>query len=282
MLADANARQVASSELNEPSSESDMRCTVIRFGQRTAAAIGEEPWPSASNGLFSPLRQSKWDVDKALERMKKLAAFAEKNAEYFDGQTPEEFVGQAKIGVISHLPTRTANGELVLLIDGPKLKEYAKAFSMRDMMRLSVFYMSHLLHDEATQVHGCIILENLENYPIFALNTMKGMGPTAMKASFDWLSARRRCAEGCTRASSHGTSASCSPSSSHSCRASCASGPTSTARTQRRCSRGGLKAEHTCRQRHGGTMEGFDPAGSSRSGRSLRLHTKIYTTGETS
>ena len=77
----------------------------------------------------------------------------------------------------------------MLLIDGVKLKDYAKAYTMTDMLRYSVFYMTLLLHDEETQVNGAIILENLDNYPIFALNTMKGMGPSGMKASFDWLGA---------------------------------------------------------------------------------------------
>ena len=49
--------------------------------------------------------------------------------------------------------------------------------------------MTLLLHDEETQIHSAIILENLENYPSFALNTMKGTGPSGMKASFDWLAA---------------------------------------------------------------------------------------------
>ena len=38
-------------------------------------------------------------------------------------------------------------------------------------------------------MNGAIILENLDNYPIFALNSMKGMGPSGMRASFDWLGA---------------------------------------------------------------------------------------------
>ena len=68
---------------------------------------------------------------------------------------------------------------LVMLIDGPKLKDYAKSYTMKDMLRYSVFLMSLLLKDEETQVNGAIILENLDNYPIFALNSMKGMGPQA-------------------------------------------------------------------------------------------------------
>ena len=260
MLADTNARQVACSELNEPSSESVHAATVSGFAERVTAAIGEEPAKRFEWALLATLRQSKWDVDKALERMKKLAAFAEKNAEYFDGQTPEEFVGQAKIGVISHLPTRTANGELVLLIDGPKLKEYAKAFSMRDMMRLSVFYMSHLLHDEATQVHGCIILENLENYPIFALNTMKGMGPTAMKASFDWLGVaplRLRGLYACKQPWYVGIMlALVKPFMSRKLRERTNLYGADTAKM---LAEAGLKAEHVP-PAYGGTMEGFDPA----------------------
>ena len=49
-------------------------------------------------------------------------------------------LGQAQVGMTSHLPTRTAKGELVLLIDGQRLKDYAKAYTMTGMLRYSVFY----------------------------------------------------------------------------------------------------------------------------------------------
>ena len=178
----------AEKELNEPSA-SEKETILAQFKARVVAATGDELAARFDWAMLACLRQSKWDSDKALERMNKLALFAQKNSQYFDGLQPDEFVGQAAIGMTSHLPTRTAKGELVMLIDGPKLKDYAKSYTMKDMLRYSVFLMSLLLKDEETQVNGAIILENLDNYPIFALNSMKGMGPSGMRASFDWLGA---------------------------------------------------------------------------------------------
>ena len=185
----ARSRRTAEQELNEPLSEHAISTSLTDFRQRVAAAIGEERASQLDWAVLATLRQSKWDANKALERMTTLAKFAQNNAKYFDGATATEFLGQAEIGMLSHLPTRTASGELVLLIDGKKLAPYAKSYTLVDMLRFSVFYMSMLLKDEQTQVHGVIILENLENYPIFALNTMKGMGPSGMKTSFEWLGA---------------------------------------------------------------------------------------------
>jgi hypothetical protein len=189
MLLTAKSRQTAETELNEPATEAAQAPILAAFKERVRAAIGADLAAQLDWAMLATLRQSKWDLEKASGRMEKLAAFASKNSKYFDGQSPGEFLGQAQIGMTSHLPTRTSSGELVLLIDGVKLKDYAKAYTMTDMLRYSVFYMTLLLHDEETQVNGAIILENLDNYPIFALNTMKGMGPSGMKASFDWLGA---------------------------------------------------------------------------------------------
>ena len=184
----AQSRQVAEVELNEP--PQDAQAPILaQFRARVAAAVGSDLATRLEWATLATLRQSKWDLDKAFERMTKLAQFASTNASYFDGQSPAEFKGQACVGMISHLPTRTAKGELVLLIDGQKLREYARRYTMTDMLRYSVFYMAQLLQDEETQVHGAVILESLENYPVFALNTMKGMGASGMKASFDWLGA---------------------------------------------------------------------------------------------
>ena len=48
-----------------------------------------------------------------------------------------------------------------MLIHGKKIADYAKSCTMRDMLRYSVFYMTLLLQDEDTQVHGAsIILED--------------------------------------------------------------------------------------------------------------------------
>ncbi len=184
----SEARRVAAETLNEPSG-SEREAVLNAFSQRVEEAIGAEAAERFSWAKLATLRQSKWDQALALERMKKLGAFAAKHAEYFESAEPAEFAGQAAIGMTSHLPTRNSRGELVMLIDGQKLGEYAKAHTVKDMLRFSVFYMTLLLHDDETQLRGAVILENLEDYPIFALNSMKGMGPSAMKASFGWLGA---------------------------------------------------------------------------------------------
>ena len=147
----AASQRSAEAELNEP--QPDKKPAVIAaFKHAVVSAIGEEAASQLEWAILAALRQSKWDTDKALERMQKLATFKEKNAQYFDNQTPQEFAGPAAIGMTSHLPTRTKDGELVMLIDGQKLKEFAKQYTMRDMLRYSVFYMALLLHDEETQV----------------------------------------------------------------------------------------------------------------------------------
>ena len=180
----AETAVVAAADLNEPNGAA--RAAVLdNFTASVKEAIGEEAAKSFEWAQLAALRQAKWDAEQALKRMKRLADFAAANAQYFEGLKPDEFIGQAAIGMTSHLPTRNSNGELVMLINGKMIAEY----TMHDMMRYSTFYMTLLLQDEETQVHGAIILEDLHEYPIFALNTMKGMGPSGMKASFDWLGA---------------------------------------------------------------------------------------------
>ena len=181
-----DSRRHAEAALNEPA-ESEQAAAVSKFAAEVLEAIGSEAAEQLQWAQLPTLRQCKWDAASALKKMKKLAEFRSKNTQYFDGATASEFRGQAALGMMSHLPTRTARYELVLLVDGQKLKPYAKSYSIQEMMRYSCFYMPLLLEDEMTQIHGAIILENLEDYPIFALNSMKGMGPSAMKASFDWL-----------------------------------------------------------------------------------------------
>ena len=184
----AETARVAEADLNEPSGAA-RAAALESFRARVHEAIGQEAAGRFGWALLAALRQSKWDAEQALKRVTRLADFASKHAAYFDGLTPEEFVGQAQIGMTSHLPTRNAKGELVMLINGKRIADYAKSYAMRDMLRYSVFYMTLLLQDEETQVHGAIILEDLHDYPIFALNSMKGMGPSGMKACFDWLGA---------------------------------------------------------------------------------------------
>ena len=137
--------------------------------------------------LLAALRQVKWEPDRAFEGIQQLSAFAAKRPELFASLTAQEFVGQAAIGVTSHLPTRNDRGELVLLLNGEAMTELAREHTMQDMLRFSVFYMTHLIQDEETQVNGVIIIENLHNYPMLALNRMKGAGPSGMRASFEWL-----------------------------------------------------------------------------------------------
>lgn len=87
----------------------------------------------------------------------------------------------------SHLPSRNDRGQLVLLIHGEAMSALAKKHTMKDMLRFSVFYMRELICEEETQVNGVIILENLKDYPMSALNKMKGVGLSGIRASFDWL-----------------------------------------------------------------------------------------------
>ena len=184
----SESRRHAEEALNEPTGEA-RAAALAKFTDEVTDAVGAEAARQFEWAILATLRQSKWDGEGALRRMKALCEFARRHAEYFEAADAEQFRAIAAIGLTSHLPTRTAKNELVMLIDGQKLRAFATAYTMRDMLRYSVFYMSLLLADETTQVHGAIILENLQDYPIFALNTMKGMGPSGMRASFEWLGA---------------------------------------------------------------------------------------------
>ena len=117
-----------------------------------------------------------------------------------------------------------------------------------------------LLKDEETQVNGAIILENLDNYPIFALNSMKGMGPSGMRASFDWLGAaplRLRGLYACKQPWYVGFMlALVKPFMSRKLRERTNLYGADTAKM---LAEAGLKAEHVP-PAYGGTMEGFDPA----------------------
>jgi len=171
-------------ELNEPE---DTAAMVAAVRARVVAAQGSEEAGRWEWALLATLRQVKWEPDRAFEKIEQLSAFAAKRPELFASLTAQEFVGQATIGVMSHLPSRNDRGELVLLLNGEAMTELARAHSMQDMLRFSVFYMTHLMQDENTQVNGVIIVENLRNYPMMALNRMKGVGPTGMWTSFEWL-----------------------------------------------------------------------------------------------
>ena len=184
----SESRRHAEEALNEPTGEA-REVALAKFTDDVTAAVGAEAVRQFEWAVLATLRQCKWDGESALKRMKALCEFAQRHAEYFEASDASQFRAIAAIGLTSHLPTRTSKNELVMLIDGQKLKAFAKAYTMRDMLAYSVFYMSHLLADETTQVHGAIILENLQDYPIFALNSMKGIGPSGMRASFEWLGA---------------------------------------------------------------------------------------------
>jgi len=174
----------AKEELNEPE---DAAAVVAALRARVLAAQGDEEARRWEWALAATLRQVKWDADRAFEKLSELSAFAAKRPHLFAALNAQEFVGQATIGVTSHLPTRNNRGELVLLLNGEAMSELAREHTMQDMLRYSVFYMTHLMQDEETQVNGVVIVENLHNYPMMALNRMKGVGPTGMKASFEWL-----------------------------------------------------------------------------------------------
>lgn len=179
----------AQKELSEPEDPTAAAEIVASVRGRVVKVQGAEEAERWDWALLATLRQCKWDEEKALEGMKGLSHFAAKRSALFKSLSAEEFVGQASIGMISHLPTRNERGELVLLINGSAMNELAQQHTMQDVLRYSVWYMCHLMKDEETQVNGAIIIENLHNYPMLALNRMQGAGPTGIKASFEWLRA---------------------------------------------------------------------------------------------
>lgn len=179
----------AQQELNEPQDATAAAAVVASLGDRVIEAQGAEEAARWEWALLATLRQCKWDEERAFESMNELSRFAAKRSALFQSLSAEEFLGQATIGMMSHLPTRNERGELVLLVNGEALSELAREHTMQDLLRFSVWYMSRLMRDEETQVNGVVIIENLRNYPMMALNRMQGAGPTGVKASFEWLSA---------------------------------------------------------------------------------------------
>lgn len=182
----SETRQRASRQINEPD---DTAPALAAFAARAAEVLSAEDARRFRWAYSAALRQAKWDADRALERVQALARFAAAHPELFSELRAAEFTGQAALGMCSHLPTRTTRGETVLLVHGERLGAFAKEYTMRDMLRYSVFYMTHLMHDEETQANGVIVVENLEDYPLFALNAMKGASPSGFRASFEWLGA---------------------------------------------------------------------------------------------
>ena len=178
-------RESAREELNEPE---DAASALAAFSALRVEALGaaEAGGSVGAEADVAPVQVG--HRTRALQKMRDLSAFAARRPKLFVDAAPADFLGQAAIGMMSHLPTRTANGELVIVLHTEKLADYAASeYSMSDMLRFSVFYMRRMMEDERTQVHGVIMLENLANYPMFAMNKMKGAGPSGMKASFDWL-----------------------------------------------------------------------------------------------
>ena len=174
----------ASEELNEPSNSDEV---IARARELVIESIGTDEQRRFEWALPAMLRQAKWDVDRAVKRMAALSNYAGKHPELFRDASAGEFVGQASVGMMTHLPARNSRGELVLLIDGEKLTPYAKEYTLTDMLRFSVFYMSIIMRDEETQVNGVVIVENLENYPLTALSRMSGTSLSGIKACFDWM-----------------------------------------------------------------------------------------------
>lgn len=179
-------RARAMREINEPENPNEL---LAAFAARAGAALSAEDARRFRWSYSAALRQSKWDAERALERVQALVAFAATHPELFKELRAAEFTGQAELGMVSHLPTRTSRGETVLLVHGEKLGALAKAYSMHEILRYSVFYMMHLMHDQETQANGMIVVESLENYPLFALNAVRGASPASFRASFEWLGA---------------------------------------------------------------------------------------------
>jgi hypothetical protein len=174
----------ASEELNEPSNPDEV---IARARGLVIELIGVEEQQRFEWALPAMLRQAKWDVDRAVKKMHALSAYAGKHPELFQDASAGEFIGQAGVEMMSHLPARNSRGELVLLVDGEKLSPYAREYTLTDMLRFSVFYMSVIMRDEETQVNGVVIVENLENYPLTALSRMSGTSFSGIKACFDWM-----------------------------------------------------------------------------------------------
>ena len=171
-------------ELNEPSNPDEV---IARARGLVIELIGAEEQLRLEWALPAMLRQAKWDVDRAVKKMHALSVYFGKHPELFRDASAGEFIGQASVEMMSHLPARNSRGELVLLVDGEKLSPYAREYTLTDMLRFSVFYMSVIMRDEETQVNGVVIIENLENYPLTALSRMSGTSLSGIKACFEWM-----------------------------------------------------------------------------------------------
>lgn len=189
MVLDETTATAAHANLSEPENSAEAEVKLSEVKNACVAVMGSEKFDELAWALMPMIRVSKWDVKKATDRMRKIAAFFEKRPELLIKMDAQEFMALSDVGMMSHLPTRNDRGELVLTLHAVKLGEIAKRFTYTDLLRFSVFYMRDLMQDEQTQINGVIILENLANYPMFAATSMKGMGPKGMKASFDWLHA---------------------------------------------------------------------------------------------
>jgi len=166
----------------EPSSE---EAAAAIAALKTEVKIPELDW-----AVPAALRVAKWDMDKARLRMTDLASFRNAHPKLFENLQASEFLPQAELGMNSYLPARNTRGELVVLLECKKLNDFVdKKFTHTDMLRFSVFLMMRLMQDPDTQINGVIMLENLDNYPMFAGMRLQGAGFGNMKASFEWLKA---------------------------------------------------------------------------------------------
>lgn len=183
-------REMASMTVPEAPSSSYVEPSTEEAAAAITALKEEVKIPELDWAVPAALRVAKWDTEKARLRMADLAAFRASHPQLFENLHASEFLPQAELGMNSYLPTRNSRGELVVLLECEKLNNFVdKKFTHTDMLRFSVFLMMRLMQDPQTQINGVILLENLENYPMFAGMRMRGAGLGNMKASFEWLKA---------------------------------------------------------------------------------------------
>ena len=174
----------ASEELNEPSNPDEV---IAQARGLVLELISVEEQQRFKWALLAMLRQAKWDVDQAVKKIQALLAYAGRHPELFQDASAGEFIGQAGIEMMSHLPARNSRGKLVLLVDGEKLSPYTWEYTLTDMLHFSIFYMSVIMRNEETQVSGVVIIKNLENCPLTALSQMSGTSLSRIKVCFDWM-----------------------------------------------------------------------------------------------
>ena len=185
--ADPAVVAAAREHIHEPATASEADAKTEALRAKSLDAIGPEALAQFEWALQPMMRGAKWDVEKAAGKMETLAKFAAKHPRLFEGLSPDAFLPLAEIGMMTPLPTRNNRGELVILLRMEKLDDFCRSFTMTDMLRFSVFYMGVMVKEEATQLHGVVMLEDLANMSMFAMMRLKGFGPSAMKANFDWL-----------------------------------------------------------------------------------------------